>query len=511
MHLLENKVIYQIYPKSFKDTTGNGFGDINGIIGKLDYLHDLGVDYLWLSPICKSPQNDNGYDIADYYTIDPLFGTNQDYENLIKEANARGIKIMMDLVLNHTSSEHAWFQKALQGEKKYYDYYIFRDEPNEIGSYFSGKAWTYSEELKQYYFRLFDVTQPDLNWENPDLRREIYDMVNYWIERGVEGFRLDVIDLIGKEPDNMITSKGPKFYEYLKELSNTTFKDELLTVGECWGSSLEESYKMCNKDGLTQAFHFKHLSAVENGDKWFKKRLDIKELVQTLEEWQNQYTGVEAIVMNNHDLPRLISNWFDDKEYRVESAKLAITLFGLMKGNLYIYQGEEFGSTNAYMDNIEDYNDVETKNKYKDLVELGLDHKTIMNMIMRTSRDNGRIPMAWDSSENGGFTSGTAWLKVNRNYKEVNAASDMASGDSIFHYYKEIIAFRKKHYDLINTKVDFEIEKDLLKFKRGSIEFVANTSAYVVAFEKQGTAHFSNYGQECKNYMRPFEVYVTIS
>ncbi len=506
---LENKVIYQIYPKSFNDTTGNGFGDINGIIEKLDYLSDLGVDYLWLSPICKSPQNDNGYDIADYYTIDPLFGTNDDYLNLIAKANERGIKIMMDLVLNHTSSEHEWFKKALQKDEKYYDYYIFRDEPNDIGSYFSGKAWTYSEELGKYYFRLFDVTQPDLNWENPEVRSDIYEMVNYWISKGVEGFRLDVIDLIGKEPDNFITSKGPKFYDYLKELSNTTFGDKLLTVGECWGSTLEESYKMCNEDGLTQAFHFKHLSVVEDGDKWFKTEIQKQKLVDILTEWQNEYTGVEAMVMNNHDLPRMISNWFDDKEYRVESAKLAITFFGLMKGNLYIYQGEEYGATNGYMSDLADYNDVETINKYKDLVELGLDDKTIMDMIMKTSRDNGRIPMAWNDSENGGFTKGKPWIKVNANYREVNIEKDLKSDNSVFEYYKKVIKFRKENYQEINTPVKFELDGDIVKFTRGNISLVANFGKFVRKYEKTGTPIFANYEKVCENFLRPYEVFVT--
>ncbi len=507
---LENKVVYQIYPKSYNDTTGNGFGDLRGIIQKLDYLKDLGVDYIWLSPICKSPQHDNGYDIADYYTIDPRFGTNADYEELIAEAKKRDMKIMMDLVLNHTSNEHEWFKKALQKDEKYYNYYIFRDEPNDIGSYFSGKAWTYSEEVGQYYFRLFDTTQPDLNWENKEVRDDIYEMVNYWIEKGVEGFRLDVIDLIGKEPDNMITGKGPKFYEYLKELSNTTFKDELLTVGECWGSSLEESYNMCNKDALTQAFHFHQMSVVEQrGDKWLKQGADLNKLADILNTWQNEYTGIEAIVTGNHDLPRLISNWFNDTTYRKESAKLAITLFGLLKGNLYIYQGEEIGATNAYMDNLEDYNDVETLNKYKDLVEEGFEHKIIMEMIKKTSRDNGRVPMQWNAEENAGFTTGTPWLKVNRNYKEVNVEKDLNSEDSVYAYYQDIIKFRKENYDLINQNIEITVNGKIFEFTKGDLHFVANCSEFVTPFEKDETAIFTNYKKELNGYLRPYEVRVS--
>ncbi len=509
MKNLENKVIYQIYPKSFKDTTGSGTGDIKGIISKLDYLKDLGVDYLWLSPIAKSPQNDNGYDISDYYTIDPMFGSNEDYEELIAKANEKGIKIMMDLVLNHTSSEHEWFKKALAKDEKYYNYYIFRDEPNDIGSFFGGTAWQYSEEVGKYYFRLFDVTQPDLNWENKEVRDDIYKMVNYWIEKGVEGFRLDVIDLIGKEPDRHITGKGPKFYEYLTELNQNTFKDKLLTVGECWGSTLEESYKMCHEKGLTQAFHFKHLTLTDtNGDKWFKKPINLQDLAAVLDEWQNEYEGIEAVVMNNHDMPRLVSTWLDDKNYRKESAKLLITLFGLMKGNLYLYQGEEIGMTNAYMTDIKDYNDVETLNKYKELKEKQIDEKTIMAMIQRTSRDNARVPMAWDESEHAGFTTGTPWLQVNQNYQEVNVAKDLASEDSVYAYYKEMLQFRKENYDKIKEKVTFTVEGDCFKFTRGGFECVANFSAYSIPMKKQARI-LGNYQEENLDILRPYEVYVS--
>lgn len=510
MKRLENKVIYQIYPKSFKDTTGNGIGDIEGIISKLDYLKELGVDYLWLSPICKSPQNDNGYDISDYYTIDPLFGTNEDYERLIKEAGERGIKIMMDLVLNHTSDQHEWFKKALQKDEKYYNYYIFRDKPNDIGSYFGGIAWEYNEEVGQYYFRLFDKSQPDLNWENPEVREDIYKMVNYWIEKGVEGFRLDVIDLIGKEPDNYITGKGPKFYEYLKELNNNTFKDNILTVGECWGSNLEQTYKMCNKDGLTQAFHFNHLTIIDGKDKWYKQPLDLNKLVEVFQTWQNDFNGIEALVMNNHDMPRLISNWLDDKTYRKESAKLAITLFGLMKGNLYLYQGEEIGATNAHMNNIDDYRDVETLNKYNELKAMDLDEKVIMEMIKKTSRDNARVPMQWSEEKNAGFSTGETWIKVNSNYKEVNVEKDLNSEDSVYNYYKDIIKFRKENYDKLNGNIKFEVGGDVLKFTRGGIKFIANFSEFIIPMEKEETPQFTNYKAIDKKHLRPYEVYVLV-
>ncbi len=511
MKELENKIIYQIYPKSYKDTTGNGIGDLKGIISKLDYLQDLGVDYVWLSPVCQSPQNDNGYDIADYYKIDDMFGTNEDYELLIAEANKRNIKIMMDLVLNHTSSEHIWFKKALENDEKYDNYYIFRDEPNDIGSYFGGNAWSYSEEVGKYYFRLFDTTQPDLNWENKEVRDDIYKMVNYWIDKGVEGFRLDVIDLIGKEPDKFITGKGPKFYEYLKELNENTFKDKILTVGECWGSTVEESYKMCNPQGLTQAFHFIHMSLTDGKDKWFKQKIDLEKLANVLTDWQNNYKGIEAVVMNNHDMPRLVSTWLNDTDYRKESAKILITLFGLLKGNLYIYQGEEIGATNAYMNDIQDYNDVETLNKYKELEALGYDEKTIMSMIKRTSRDNARVPMQWDSSENAGFTTGTPWLKTNRNYKEVNVEKDRKSKDSVFEYYKEIISFRKSNYDLIDKEININVNGDIFEFTKGNLKFVANFSQFIVPFEKLETPRFTNYENINNEVLRPYEVYVTLS
>ncbi len=507
MNKLENKVIYQIYPKSFMDTNGSGVGDINGIISKLDYLHELGVDYLWLSPICESPQNDNGYDISDYYKIDSMFGSNEDYDRLIKEANRRGIKIMMDLVLNHTSSEHIWFKMAQENHSKYRDYYIFRDEPTDIGSFFGGNAWAYSDKLKKYYFRLFDTTQPDLNWSNKEVREDIYKMVNYWIDKGVEGFRLDVIDLIGKDPDNFIIGKGEMFYEYLRELNENTFTHRLLTVGECWGSSLAESKRMCHKKGLTQAFHFSLNSITDGKDKWFKVPLNLKGVANIFETWQNEYDGIEALVMNNHDLPRMISIWLDDKKYRVESAKLLITLFGLMKGNLYIYQGEEIGMTNAYMNDINSYNDVETLNKYKELLELGFSEKEVMDLIKKTSRDNARVPMQWDSSKNAGFTKGIPWLKANENYLDINVEKDRLSKDSIFEYYKKVINYRKDNYDLFMDKIKFEVDGDVLKYTRGKINFMANFGIEEVAVDKSLEPVFTNYDSEDKGVLRPFEVY----
>lgn len=508
MRDLENKVIYQIYPKSFKDTTGNGYGDINGIIEKLDYLKNLGVDYIWLSPCCKSPQKDNGYDISDYMKIDELFGTNEDYENLIAEANKRDIKIMMDLVLNHTSDQHEWFKKACKGDSKYYDYYIWRDEPNELKSMFGGSAWTYNEKVGKYYLHLFDVSQPDLNWENEDVRKDLYEMINYWIDKGVEGFRLDVIDLIGKEPDKLITGKGPKFYDYLKELNNNTFKDKLLTVGECWGSTLEESYKMCNKDGLTQAFNFHNLTITHGESKWDQKELSLEKLCKCLDTWQNEYTGIDTLVMNNHDLPRLISLWLDDKEYRDKSSKLLISIWGLLKGNLYIYQGEEIGMTNANFKNINEYNDVETFNTYNELKEKIDNEEEIMKIISKVSRDNARVPMQWNGKENAGFTTGTPWLKVNSNYKDINVEKDLRDTNGIYNYYKEIIKFRKENYDLISQKAEFKCEDGVFIMNKGNLILSANFTNSYKNYKSNGHEVLGNYDDITES-LRPFEVIIT--
>lgn len=508
MKTLENKVIYQIYPKSFLDTTGSGIGDINGIRTKLDYIKELGVDYVWLSPCCKSPQKDNGYDIADYTQIDEIFGTNADYEAFIHDANDRGLKVMMDLVLNHTSDQHEWFQKALKNDPIYRDYYIWRDEPNAITSIFGGTAWTFHEESKQYYFHLFDKAQPDLNWENPNVRMELYAMINKWIEKGIEGFRLDVIDLIGKEPDRMITAKGPKFYEYLKEMNEQTFQDKLLTVGECWGSTLEESLKMCNDKGLTQAFHFHNLCLTNNGDKFEQYPLDLQKLCDCLTIWQNDYSGIEAIVMNNHDQPRLLSVWLDDTTYRKQSAKLLITLFGLMKGNLYIYQGEEIGMTNAHRMQIEEYNDVETLNKYKEMKEIYEDEAVIMEKISLISRDNARVPMQWNASKHAGFSTGTPWMSVCDNYEHTNVEKDMQDEDGIYAYYQEIIKFRKEHYDLIDKSSHYRTDSKLLEMNRKNLHVLANFTSETIAYKKPASLLFKNYKEQNQEEMRPYEVIV---
>ncbi len=491
----QDKVVYQIYPKSFKDTDGNGTGDIAGIISKLDYINDLGVDYIWLSPVNMSPQHDNGYDISDYYQIDPMYGSLDDYKRLIKEANSRNMKIMLDLVLNHTSDEHEWFQMALDGNKYYQDFYIWRDEPNEIETFFSKSAWTYSPEVGKYYFHLFDTHQPDLNWSNPNVRNEIYKMVNYWIDLGVEGFRLDVIDLIGKEPDKLITSKGPKFLEYLRELHDNTFQDKLLTVGECWNSTIEEAKEMCT-GGLTQVFHFEHLTTTNiEGNKWNQSEVDYKRICDIILKWQNEYELSQNWVMNNHDMPRLISLWLDD-DYRYLSSTLLATLFTLLRGTQYIYQGEEIGMSNTTFDSIEDFNDVESINAYNKMKAMEMSELEILNKLRLVSRDNARVPFNWTPEEDRGFGSHTPWQKFNRDIANVH--DDLQSRHSIYEYYRTIIKFKKDNYNLIDSKItNISCNGDLIVIEKDKLAIVCNMNKHEVDFNdsKYSSLIMSNYNK----------------
>lgn len=509
MKEFENKIIYQIYPKSFLDTTGNGFGDINGIREKIAYIAALGVDYIWMSPCCKSPQKDNGYDISDYTQIDERFGTNEDYENLVREAGEKGLKIMMDLVLNHTSDAHVWFQKALAQDSYYRDFYIWRDKPNEFQSIFGGSAWEYEPKSDQYYLHLFTKHQPDLNWENPNVRKELYTMINTWIEKGVAGFRLDVIDLIGKQPDRMISAKGPKFYEYLKELHEQTFSNKLLTVGECWGSTIEESMAMCNDRGLTQAFHFQHLCLSYKDNKFEQFPLSLKKLCACLQAWQNENDVMEAVVMNNHDQPRLLSLWLNDTLYRKHCAKLLITLFALTRGNLYIYQGEEIGMTNAHFMDIDDYRDIETLFAYSQL-SMRYNKECAMEKISKVSRDNARIPMQWKGIKNAGFSSGTPWINVCQNYKSVNVEKDLQDEDGIYAYYQKVLQFRKEHYDLLDCASQYQSDEKLVKMDRGKLHVLANFTSETITWKKPLHVRMKNYDQENTACMRPYEVIMWI-
>ena len=473
-----SSVVYQIYPRSFNDSNGDGIGDINGIREKLDYLKELGIDVIWLSPVYKSPNDDNGYDYCD---IMDEFGTMDDMEKLLKEANEKGIKILMDLVVNHTSDEHKWFIEAKKSkDNKFRDYYIWRDpvnghEPNNLGSCFSGSAWQYDESTDQYYLHLFSKKQPDLNWENENVRNEVYKMMNFWIDKGIGGFRMDVIDLIGKVPDEMITGNGPKLHDYLQEMNKAALEGhDLLTVGETWGATPEiaKLYSNPKRKELSMVFQFEHigLDQIEGKEKWDVKPLDLLDLKKVLSKWQTELEGEgwNSLFWNNHDLPRIVSRWGNDREYRVESAKMLATLLHGMKGTPYIYQGEELGMTNVRFEDINEYNDIETLNMYKDRISKGYSHDEIMASIYAKGRDNARTPMQWDSTENAGFTTGKPWLKVNKNYKFINAEDCLQDKDSIFYHYKKLINIRKHNDTIIygNYKLLLPEDKNVFAYSR---------------------------------------------
>ncbi len=468
----KNAVIYEIYPRSFADSNHDGIGDLQGIISKLDYLENLGIDAIWLCPVCKSPQDDNGYDISDYQDIDPMFGTLKDMEELIQEAEKRHIKIIMDLVLNHSSDEHYWFQEARKSrDNPYHDYYVWRDgaegiPPNDMRAAFGGSAWEWVPEVKQYYFHQFSVKQPDLNWENPRLRQEIYHMINWWISKGVGGFRLDVIDQIAKEPDKKITNNGPRLHEFIRELSRETFrKADLVTVGEAWGATIDLAKLYSNPDGseLSMVFQFEHicLDQIEGKEKWDLAPLPFLKLKEVFGRWQRELyeKGWNSLFWNNHDLPRIVSRWGNDGRYRVESAKMLAILLHGMQGTPYIYQGEELGMTNVQY-GIEEYRDIETLNLYKERLEAGYTKEDIMHSIYAKSRDNARTPMQWNDRENAGFTEGKPWLRVNPNYREINAAKQTEDEDSIFRCYQELIRLRKKYPVFIEGRFQMLLETD---------------------------------------------------
>lgn len=453
----KSAVFYQIYPKSFLDSNGDGIGDIRGVIEKLDYLEKLGIDGIWLSPVCDSPQVDNGYDISDYRAVWPAFGSMEDMEALIREAKKRGISIIMDLVLNHTSHRHRWFQEALKGrENPCHDYYIWRDgepdaPPNDMQAAFGGSMWTYVPDLKQYYFHQFAPQQPDLNWENPAVRRELYDMIRFWVDKGVEGFRLDVIDQIAKEPDRRITGNGPRLHQFLEELSREAFIEEgLVTVGEAWGADVERARRYSAQDGreLSMVFQFEHicLDQQPGGEKWDWIPLPLVSLKRCMERWQRGLHGQgwNSLFLNNHDLPRIVSRWGDDGKYRVESAKmLAAMLYGL-EGTPYIYQGEELGMTNIRLP-IEEYDDIEIQNLYTGRLSRGYREEDVMAAIYARGRDNARTPMQWSAEPYAGFSRVKPWLPVNPNYREINARAALEDPGSVFYFYQTLIALRKRY------------------------------------------------------------------
>lgn len=467
-------VVYQIYPRSFMDSNGDGIGDLNGITEKLEYLKELGIDVIWLSPVYQSPNDDNGYDISDYQAIMEEFGTMEDYDRMLARAHELGIKIMMDLVVNHTSDEHAWFVESRKSvDNPYRDFYIWRKgkdgkEPNNWGSCFSGSAWKYDPQTDMYFLHLFSKKQPDLNWDNPKVRDQVFEMMNWWCEKGIDGFRMDVISLISKPeglPDGIPgetgyadsgCANGPHVHEYLKEMNRKVLSHyDLITVGEAAGVTLEEAKKYANADGseLNMVFQFEHIGGGPEADnhygKWDSHKMPLPVWKKILSRWQ---TGLEgkawnSLFLSNHDQPRSVS-WFgnDSEQYREISAKMLGTCLHMMQGTPYVYQGEELGMCNAYFDQLEDYRDIESLNAYKELTETcGVSHEEMMGYLKRISRDNARTPMQWDDSANAGFTTGTPWIKVNSNYKTVNAKQQTTDPDSVFSYYKELIRLRHEN------------------------------------------------------------------
>jgi len=479
-------VVYQIYPRSFCDSNGDGIGDLNGITSKLDYLKELGIDVIWLSPVYKSPNDDNGYDISDYEDIMTEFGTMDDFDKMLAAAHDRGIKIVMDLVVNHTSDEHPWFvesRSSKDNEKR--DYYIWKEgkdgkEPTNWGSAFSGPAWKYDEKTDMYYLHLFSVKQPDLNWENPKVRKEVFDMMTRWCEKGIDGFRMDVISLISKPEgypdakvvglygDMGICANGPKVHDYLKEMNEKVLsKFDIMTVGETAGVTLEEAKKYANTDGseLNMVFQFEHMD-LDGGEKfkWSTQPMPLVPLKENLSKWQKGLDGVawNSLYFCNHDQPRIVSRLGDESDaYRELSAKCIATCLHMMQGTPYVYQGEELGMTNTVFNSVDDFRDLESINAYRELVESGLyTDEDMFPKIAHKSRDNARTPMQWDASENAGFTTGKPWIAVNPNYKKINVADQLKREDSVFHYYQKLIRLRKENEIIVYGNYELLLPED---------------------------------------------------
>lgn len=546
----KKSVVYQIYPKSFKDTTGNGTGDINGIIEKLDYLKLLGVDVVWLTPIYDSPQKDNGYDISDYYSIYEDYGTMADFEKLLDEAHKREIKIIMDIVVNHTSTEHEWFKQARSSkDNEFRDFYIWKDdkngeEPNNWISKFGGSAWKYDETTGQYYLHLFDVTQADLNWENEKVREKVYEMMNFWFEKGVDGFRLDVINLISKNQDfpqddgslppgdgRKFYTDGPRVHEFLKEMNQEVFsKHESLTVGEMSSTSIDHCIQYTNPESkeLSMTFNFHHLKVdYPNGEKWSIADFDFLSLKRILSEWQtkmNEGGGWNALFWCNHDQPRIVSRYGDDGAYRMESAKMLATSIHFMQGTPYIYQGEEIGMTNPGFKSIEDYRDVESLNMFQLLKSEGKSEQEILAILKEKSRDNSRTPVQWNREENAGFTTGTPWISVAPNYPAINVEDAVKDEKSVFAHYQKLISLRKE-YDII-TDGDYvlhlEEHPEIFAYTRNTEEesllvinnFYGKETEFVLPEEtglqgEDGSILISNYSDSPKEFtklvLRPYE------
>lgn len=548
----KNSVVYQVYPKSFKDSNGDGLGDLNGLTEKLPYLEKLGIDVIWLNPIFKSPQVDNGYDISDYREIEPSLGTMEDFDRLLLEAHKRGIKIILDLVVNHTSDKHRWFEEAKKSkDNPYHDYYIWKDEvPNNWGSSFGGSTWEYVEEVGQYYLHLFAKGQPDLNWENPKVREEVHDILRFWLDKGIDGFRMDVITLISKDPDYpdgpVIQNKaygsyyagcasGPRVHEFIHEMYEKVLsKYDIMTVGEAPHTSADEAipYAAADREELNMVFHFDHmhLDYDENG-KYAKTRVKLTDLKKVMTLWQEKMYGCNgwnSLYWSNHDQARTVTRFGNEsEEYRVISAKMLGTVLHMMQGTPYIYEGEELGMTNAFFDKIEDYRDIEALDIFKDFTgRKGFSEKETLELLRLKSRDNSRTPMQWDASENAGFTEGTPWIKVIENYKEINAKACIEDPDSVFYYYQKLIKLRHEmpvitegQYKLLDPDNE-KIYTYLRKGEDESLLLVANFTDETLSYEvdeqvqaRESSLVISNYKDAPEKFtnhltLKPYEVYV---
>ena len=541
-------VVYQIYPRSFCDSNGDGIGDLNGITSKLDYLKELGIDVIWLSPVYKSPNDDNGYDISDYEDIMTEFGTMDDFDKMLAAAHERGIKIVMDLVVNHTSDEHPWFvesRSSKDNEKR--DYYIWKEgkdgkEPTNWGSAFSGPAWKYDEKTGMYYLHLFSVKQPDLNWENPKVRKEVFDMMTRWCEKGIDGFRMDVISLISKPEgypdakvvglygDMGICANGPKVHDYLKEMNEKVLsKFDIMTVGETAGVTLEEAKKYANTDGseLNMVFQFEHMD-LDGGEKfkWSTQPMPLVPLKENLSKWQKGLDGVawNSLYFCNHDQPRIVSRLGDESDaYRELSAKCIATCLHMMQGTPYVYQGEELGMTNTVFNSVDDFRDLESVNAYRELVESGLyTDEDMFPKIAHKSRDNARTPMQWDASENAGFTAGTPWIAVNPNYKKINVADQLKREDSVFNYYKKLIRLRKENEIIVYGNYELLLPEDenIFAYTRTlgnqKLLVVCNFSKTEQKFDFSGYENakvlISNYNRDARKdgILKPYEATVLL-
>lgn len=541
----KKSVVYQIYPKSFNDSNNDGIGDIKGIIEKLDYIKNLGIEVIWLTPIYVSPQKDNGYDIADYYNIDPIFGTMEEFEDLLNKVHERGMKLIMDMVVNHTSTEHKWFKEALKGEDNpYHDFYIWKKSnkvPNNWQSKFGGSAWEYVESLDKYYLHLFDVTQADLNWENPRLRDEVYKMMCFWMDKGVDGFRLDVVNLLSKDQsfkDDTLESPnhdgrrfytdGPRIHEYLHEMNKNVFSkyEGSMTVGEMSSTTINHciNYTKPEREELSMTFNFHHLKVdYPNGEKWSLAPFDFIQLKNILFTWQvgmQEGNGWNATFWSNHDQPRALSRFGDDKNYPKESAKMLATTIHLMRGTPYVYQGEEIGMTNPYFETIDKYKDVESINAYNNLLKKGYLEKEVLEILKSKSRDNSRTPIQWD--ENGGFSEGKSWIDMADNYKYINAKKCLEEENSIYEYYGKLAKLRKEYDIISHGDIEPILEEDenilayIRKYKENELLVVCNFFGKEVNLNiddkfKKGKILISNYDMNgVSNILKPYECFAVL-